>query len=112
MTSMINDEDIKIIEAEGYHSGLYWDYRIKYYYKDEPFTMMYFGSGSGFMRKHLSIAKGFPELPKGDWSNGRKQFSHYELGRTIEDLKRFAQRLKASGEESMELSESNGDFYD
>ena len=113
MTSMINDEDIKIIEAIGYHDGYYWDYRIRYYYKGEPFTMMFVGSWSGYMEMHLLISKGFPELLNG-WDDTcvGKFDADDDWETVIKDLKLYAGRLKASGEESMELSESNGDCFD
>lgn len=110
---MISNEDIEVVSAEGYHDGFYWDYRIRYRFKGEPFTMMFTGSGSGFMRCVLGIWKGFPELLKGRWNKeyGYEPDFGYVEDTVRLDLVKYTEMLKASGKDFLEFSEEKDGYW-
>lgn len=95
--------DVKILNAEGYHDGYYWDYRVWFEYEGEKYTYIDVGSLSGYVSCFISIAKGVLELPEGPRDEVFIQGLDIESDNFYEALIGAANELKNSGEDERVL---------
>lgn len=89
---------IKIVNAEGYNDGWYWDYRVWFYCDGEPYTYISGGSCSGYIPCFNSIAKGCLKLQKG----ARDEKCINNVVPDDEYLEKQVKRLLDSGEDVLE----------
>ena len=109
------NKDIQIVKGGNFGDELYWDYRIWFTYKDEPYTYVDIGSFSGCILCSRHLGKGFLTMLNGHDANAEEEYISPEPIRSdscvvTKIIPKLISSLIESGEDTLDIYEDDYDY--